>query len=178
MLILVGRAAFVFPLSAFSNYLNRRADRTSTITLKHQVVIWWAGLMRGAVSIALAFKQFTYSGVTTDPVSATMITNTIIVVLFSTLVFGFLTKPLIRWLLPHSAANGQQLREAKMPKEDMTVPLLSLEESAATNLLRAKDSLSMLIERPVHTIHSYWRKFDDAYMRPIFGGPCHNSSVC
>ncbi|KAK3423885.1 hypothetical protein EUGRSUZ_F00635 [Eucalyptus grandis] len=111
----------------------------------------------------ICVPSFTYSGVTSDPVNATMVTNTIIVVLFSTLV---------------CTANGQQPREAKMPKEDMTVPMLSMEESAATNILRAKDSLSMLIERPVHTIHSYWRKFDDAYMRPIFGGPCRNNSVC
>lgn len=86
--------------------------------------------MRGAVSIALAFKQvcafctevidglgsfiaiimwicmltdsrmccinflswvvkFTYSGVTLDPINATMVTSTIIVVLFSTLVCYF-----------------------------------------------------------------------------------------
>ncbi|KAJ0103476.1 hypothetical protein Patl1_04051 [Pistacia atlantica] len=79
LLILLGRAAFVFPLSVLSNYMNQR--RAPSITFKHQVVIWWAGLMRGAVSIALAFKQFTYSGVTWDPASATMITSTIIVVL-------------------------------------------------------------------------------------------------
>ncbi|KAF5948931.1 hypothetical protein HYC85_014888 [Camellia sinensis] len=84
-LICLGRAAFVFPLSAFSNYMNRNADRSSSITFKHQIVIWWAGLMRGAVSIALAFKQFTYSGVTWDPLNATMVTTTIIVVLFSTI---------------------------------------------------------------------------------------------
>jgi hypothetical protein len=23
----------------------------------------------------------------------------------------------------------------------------------------------------VHTVHIYWRKFDDRFMRPIFGGP-------
>ncbi|CAI9088299.1 OLC1v1022598C1 [Oldenlandia corymbosa var. corymbosa] len=57
LLVLVGRAAFVFPLSAFSNYVHRNARNSSTITFKHQVIIWWAGLMRGAVSIALAFKQ-------------------------------------------------------------------------------------------------------------------------
>lgn len=79
MLILIGRAAFVFPLSAVSNYMNRRAERSSSISFKNQVstyavnpftrlvkdlnlilmqvIIWWAGLMRGAVSIALAFKQ-------------------------------------------------------------------------------------------------------------------------
>lgn len=69
--------------------------------------------------------------------------------------------------------------ESKNLKEDMNLPLLSFEESAATNLIRAKNSLSMLIERPVYTIHSYWRRFDDAYMRPIFGGPCEDTHfVC
>ncbi|CBI26718.3 unnamed protein product, partial [Vitis vinifera] len=171
LLISLGRAAFVFPLSTFSNYVHRRADRLSSISFKHQVIIWWAGLMRGAVSIALAFKQFTYSGVTLDPANATMVTTTIIVVLFTTLVFGFLTKPLISFLQPHHTNNNTSHGEPRSPKEDLSLPLLSLEESAETNILRAKESLSMLIERPVYTIHNYWRKFDDTYMRPVFGGP-------
>ncbi|KAF8409666.1 hypothetical protein HHK36_005745 [Tetracentron sinense] len=185
LLISLGRAAFVFPLSALSNHMHKNAE-IIRITFKHQIIIWWAGLMRGAVSIALAFKQFTYSGVTWDPVHATMVTNTIIVVLCSTLVlnliskwvflqfqwniiilmvFGFLTKPLIKLLLPHYGP------EPNIPKEDLTLPMLSFEESATTNILRAKNSLSMLMERPIYTIHSYWRKFDNAYMRPTFGGP-------
>ncbi|RDX74149.1 Sodium/hydrogen exchanger 4, partial [Mucuna pruriens] len=181
LLILLGRAAFVFPLSALANYTNTRAtsDQSSSITFKHQIIIWWAGLIRGAVSIALAFKQFTFSGVTSNPVNATMITNTIIVVLFSTLVFGFLTKPLIRYLLPHSATRKNTSHEdSGPPVEDMNLPLLSLEESASTNISRAKESLSMLIESPVFTIHHYWRRFDDAYMRPIFGGPHVDQSQC
>ncbi|RZC46132.1 hypothetical protein C5167_039083 [Papaver somniferum] len=160
LLIAVGRAAFVFPLSVLSNYMNKSDERVS-ITFKHQVVIWWAGLMRGAVSIALAFKQFTYSGVTMIPAHATMVTNT---------VFGFLTKPLIRLLLPHHT-SGNHHPDNTIPSHDMTLPLLSFDESASTNILRAKDSISMLLERPVYTIHSYWRKFDDKYMRPMFGGP-------
>ncbi|KAJ7963707.1 Sodium/hydrogen exchanger [Quillaja saponaria] len=179
LLIFLGRAAFVFPLSAFSNYMSRRTERTSAISFRHQIVIWWAGLIRGAVSIALAFKQFTISGTTSDPVNATMITNTIIVVLFSTLVFGFLTKPLISYLLPHHAIRKNLNRqESKTPMEDMNLPLLSFEESAATNISRAKESLSFLIESPVYTIHSYWRRFDDAYMRPIFGGPHSRQTEC
>ncbi|OVA09246.1 Na+/H+ exchanger [Macleaya cordata] len=169
-LISVGRAAFVFPLSVLSNYMNQSEERTS-ITFKHQIIIWWAGLMRGAVSIALAFNQFTYSGVTMIPVHATMVTNTVCVVLFSTLVFGFLTKPLIMVLLPPHARDNHQIPEHGSPEHDMTLPLLSFDESATTNMLRAKDSLSMLLERPVYTIHFYWRKFDDTYMRPVFGGP-------
>ncbi|KAL6315141.1 hypothetical protein AAG906_035349 [Vitis piasezkii] len=178
LLISLGRAAFVFPLSTFSNYVHRRADRLSSISFKHQVIIWWAGLMRGAVSIALAFKQFTYSGVTLDPANATMVTTTIIVVLFTTLVFGFLTKPLISFLQPHHTNNNTSHGEPRSPKEELSLPLLSLEESAETNILRAKESLSMLIERPVYTIHNYWRRFDDTYMRPVFGGPCRDQSAC
>ncbi|KAL1332803.1 hypothetical protein HN51_061576 [Arachis hypogaea] len=181
LLILVGRAAFVFPLSAFANsMMSRRAGSGSSITFKHQIIIWWAGLMRGAVSIALAFKQFTFSGVTSDPVNATMITNTIIVVLFTTLVFGFLTKPLIRYMLPHNNGTRRNTNHEAggTPGEDLNLPLLSFEESAATNISRAKESLSMFIGSPVYTIHHYWRKFDDAYMRPLFGGPHHNRSRC
>lgn len=81
-------------------------------------------------------------------------------------VFGFFTMPLISNLLPPNELDRQPTVE-----EEFTLPLLSLEESAATNILRAKDSLSMLIERPVFAIHTYWRKFDDTYMRPVFGGP-------
>jgi NhaP-type Na+/H+ or K+/H+ antiporter len=174
-LVLLGRAAFVFPLSVLTNFMNRHTERNESITFKHQVIIWWAGLMRGAVSIALAFKQFTYSGVTLDPVNAAMVTNTTIVVLFTTLVFGFLTKPLVNYLLPqdasHNTGNRGKRTEPGSPKEDATLPLLSFDESASTNFNRAKDSISLLMEQPVYTIHRYWRKFDDTYMRPIFGGP-------
>lgn len=94
-------------------------------------------------------------------------------------VFGFLTKPLIRYLLPHSTTRRNIRREESGPPvEDLNLPLLSLEESAATNISRAKESLSKLIESPVFTIHHYWRRFDDAYMRPIFGGPHGNPSRC
>ncbi|CAK8539934.1 unnamed protein product [Lathyrus sativus] len=177
-LILLGRAAFIFPLSTLVNYMNRRVEETPSITLQHQIIIWWAGLMRGAVSIALAFKQFTFSGVTSDPVKATIITNTIIVVLFTTLVFGCLTKPLVRYLLPHHVSRIDTRHEessgSRSPVGELDLPLLSFHESTETNISRAKESLSMLIESPVYTIHYYWRKFDDAYMRPIFGGPCSN----
>ncbi|GAB2217616.1 hypothetical protein Droror1_Dr00000815 [Drosera rotundifolia] len=168
-LILLGRAAFVFPLSTLANFTNRRSiERSSSITFSRQVIIWWAGLMRGAVSIALAFKQFTNSGVTLDPVNATMVTSTVIVVLFTTLLFGLLTKPLINYLVPHQGRGENH--DMRTPKDELDLPLLSMDESTATNLTRAKDSLSMLLERPVYTIHHYWRRFDNAYMRPIFGG--------
>lgn len=156
---------------------------------------------------------------TLDPNNATMITTTIVIVLFSTVVsimslisniflsfsrvkkktieafrvllnisnfwaffqvFGFLTKPLVDYLLPASTSNTNRRnpRDPGSPKEDMTLPLLSLDESASENLSRAKENVSMLMDRPVYTIHSYWRRFDHTYMRPIFGGPSDNESSC
>ncbi|URE02390.1 Sodium hydrogen exchanger [Musa troglodytarum] len=128
---------------------------------------WKAMKTRGAVSVALAFSQFAHSGVTWDPVYATMITSTIVVVLFSTLVFGILTKPLINVVLPHHVHRGSD----QQPKaDDITLSLIPPEDSAESGLLQARRSLSRLLARPVHTIHAYWRKFDDKYMRPVFGG--------
>jgi len=45
----------VFPLSFLSNLTKSSPDEK--IDLKKQVTIWWAGLMRGAVSMALAYNQ-------------------------------------------------------------------------------------------------------------------------
>ncbi|XP_057747640.1 sodium/hydrogen exchanger 1-like [Arachis stenosperma] len=75
-LILVGRAAFVFPLSFLSNLLQKSPH--VKIDMKQQVTIWWSGLMRGAVSIALAYNQFTRLGHTTLRENAIMIISTIL----------------------------------------------------------------------------------------------------
>lgn len=98
-LVMVGRAAFVFPLSFLSNLAKKSASEK--ISFREQIIIWWAGLMRGAVSMALAYNQFTRGGHTQLRGNAIMITSTITIVLFSTVVFGLMTKPLIRFLLPH-----------------------------------------------------------------------------
>ncbi|KAI3506690.1 hypothetical protein L1887_21253 [Cichorium endivia] len=81
-LIMVGRAVFVLFLSCLSNLI--RNDEHGQIKIKQQVTIWWAGLMRGAVSVALAYKKFTGYGQTIQPVNAHLITSTISIVLFST----------------------------------------------------------------------------------------------
>ncbi|KAF5739512.1 sodium/hydrogen exchanger 2-like isoform X1 [Tripterygium wilfordii] len=174
-LVMVGRAAFVFPLSFLSNLAKKSPN--DKIDLKQQVVIWWAGQMRGAVSMALAYNQFTRSGHTQLRANAIMITSTITVVLFSTVVFGLFTKPLIRFLLPHPKhTTSMVLSDSSTPKSFM-VPLLgpgqesvdSLADFGGSNGPRP-NSLRALLTTPTHTVHYYWRKFDDAFMRPVFGG--------
>ncbi|XP_015968537.2 sodium/hydrogen exchanger 1 [Arachis duranensis] len=86
-LVLAGRAAFVFLLSFISN-ITRKSSKEG-ISFRQQVIIWWAGLMRGAVSMALAYNQFTLLGHTAKRANAIMITSTITVVLVSTVVRPF-----------------------------------------------------------------------------------------
>ncbi|CAH9087139.1 unnamed protein product [Cuscuta europaea] len=177
-LILVGRAAFVFPLSFLSNLAKK--NTSDKISFRQQIIIWWAGLMRGAVSIALAYNKFTSKGHTQVQENAIMITSTVTVVLFSTMVFGFMTKPLISLLLPlhkqsTSAFSSMTTSESGTPR-DFTVPLLdnlhdsenSLNDTSAD--VPRPTALRMLLSTPTHTVHRYWRKFDDSFMRPVFGG--------
>ncbi|CAI9779782.1 unnamed protein product [Fraxinus pennsylvanica] len=186
-LILVGRAAFVFPLSFLSNLTKK--SPYEKIGFKQQVTVWWAGLMRGAVSMALAYNQFTKSGHTQRHGNAIMITSTITVVLFSTVVFGLMTKPLVRLLLPSSKQLSRMISSESVTPKSFIVPLLGnehdpeldLDEQSVVNgqdseanqgdrnVLRPS-SLRMLLRKPTRTVHYYWRKFDDGFMRPVFGG--------
>ncbi|KAK1592558.1 hypothetical protein Q3G72_026911 [Acer saccharum] len=172
-LVLVGRAAFVFPLSFISNLTKK--SPSEKIDFKQQVTIWWAGLMRGAVSMALAYNQFTTSGYTKVHGNALMITSTITVVLFSTVVFGLMTKPLVRILLPSPKNLSRMLSSEPCTPKSFTVPLLGNGHDSEANQ-KSQDvpprptSLRMLLSTPSHTVHHYWRRFDNAFMRPVFGG--------
>ncbi|KAK8285953.1 hypothetical protein V6Z12_D08G260600, partial [Gossypium hirsutum] len=169
-LVMAGRAAFVFPLSYLANLSNKSSSEN--ISFREQIIIWWAGLMRGAVSMALAYKQSSRLGQTELRKNAVMITSTITVVLFSTVVFGIMTKPLIRVLLPHPKITTSMLSEASTPKSS-TMPFLgSADNSFDDNLGAAHrpSSIRELLATPTHTVHRYWRKFDNAFMRPVFGG--------
>ncbi|XP_044480396.1 sodium/hydrogen exchanger 2-like isoform X2 [Mangifera indica] len=171
-LVMAGRAAFVFPLSFLTNLAKKNpAER---IGFKQQVVIWWSGLMRGAVSMALAYNQFTSSGHTQLPGNAIMITSTITVVLFSTVVFGLLTKPLIILLLPHPKHTNSLLSDSSSPKSTV-VPLLGGQQDSSYTEFGSSDfirpgGIRALLTTPAHTVHYYWRKFDNHFMRPVFGG--------
>ncbi|KAL0537951.1 hypothetical protein IC582_026943 [Cucumis melo] len=160
-LVLVGRAAFVFPLSSLSNLTKKSSHEK--LNLEQQVTIWWAGLMRGAVSMALAYNQFTRSGHTHLPGNAIMITSTITVVLSSTVVFGMMTKPLIGILLPQPKYTMSMLSSEPSSPKSFTVPLLDNDQNTPS-------PLDLFLRIPSHTVHHYWRRFDDAFMRPVFGG--------
>eukprot|EP00252_Welwitschia_mirabilis_P023585 TRINITY_DN6706_c0_g1_i2.p1 TRINITY_DN6706_c0_g1~~TRINITY_DN6706_c0_g1_i2.p1 ORF type:complete len:549 (+),score=66.10 TRINITY_DN6706_c0_g1_i2:443-2089(+) len=168
-LVLLGRAAFVFPLSFLSNSL--RKSRNTRIHIRQQFIIWWAGLMRGAVSMALAYNQFTKGGETKSQENAIMITSTISIVLFSTVVFGLITKPLIRVLLFNNRRQEHDNSSDPLSPKSLHLPLLNGDtEEGNGHSLHRPNSLRMLLQAPTFTVHHYWRALDDRYMRPMFGG--------
>ncbi|KAH9620748.1 hypothetical protein KSS87_014606 [Heliosperma pusillum] len=152
-LLMLGRAAFVFPLSFLMNFAKKNNS-----------------------------EKFTRGGHTQLRSNAIMITSTITVVLFSTMVFGLLTKPLIRFLLPHPrhfSSTSTISSELGSPKS-FILPLLESRGESETDVCNQDGntersivrpgSLRMLLNAPSHTVHYYWRKFDDSFMRPMFGG--------
>ena len=55
--------------------------------------------MRGAVSVALVYLYYDPDGTTVDAQKSSLISMTLTVVLFSTLAYGAVTKPMLDFLL-------------------------------------------------------------------------------
>jgi sodium/hydrogen exchanger 8 len=87
---------------------------------------------------------------------------------------GLLTKPLVRLLQPIQKHWGSEMYSELTARKSLNLPLLingGQEPEADTGAnIRRPTSLRMLLSTPTHTVHFYWRKFDNAFMRPVFGG--------
>ncbi|CAI8611172.1 unnamed protein product [Vicia faba] len=168
-LVLIGRASLVFPIANIANCFMTREN--TRIEFRSQFVIWWAGLMRGAVTIALSCNQFLISEVTSTEDSALMITSTITLVLFSTMVFGSITKPLIEVVqLRHSR---QTVSDSNDYHDELRLLFLNGDDSINETMdepLQRRTRLSLMMRYPATTVHYYWRQFDYKFMRHIFGG--------
>lgn len=44
------------------------------------------------------------------------------------------------------------------------------ERDEETSGVPKRSSLRLLMSHPTTTVHYFWRKFDDKFMRPVFGG--------
>ncbi|KAF8069528.1 NHX2 [Scenedesmus sp. PABB004] len=126
------RAAFVLPFSFVHNRWAAPGDRLSS---REVVVVWWAGLMRGAVSVALTYYYFEDNPrAQLDRGRATLIVSTLMAVMLSICGCGALTKPLLEAML----------RGGDGPLRDQlrTIPLLGTlarDDSSATLLIEQLD---------------------------------------
>eukprot|EP00172_Hildenbrandia_rubra_P001259 Plantae.Rhodophyta-Hildenbrandia_rubra.ctg18020.p1 GENE.Plantae.Rhodophyta-Hildenbrandia_rubra.ctg18020~~Plantae.Rhodophyta-Hildenbrandia_rubra.ctg18020.p1 ORF type:complete len:648 (-),score=93.42 Plantae.Rhodophyta-Hildenbrandia_rubra.ctg18020:539-2482(-) len=94
---LVSRLANIYPLA---NLVNRY--REEKITAKNQLIMWFSGL-RGAVAFALSLNFPAVNG--SDDTRRVVISSTLAVVLFTVIVLGGGTLPLLRLLRVEGAAN-------------------------------------------------------------------------
>jgi len=161
-LLIVSRTLVVVPLSIVSN-LWRNKD--SKITVRDIVVIWWAGTMRGAIASALAFKHFSNArGSTVRETDASVISTSLVLVMFSTLAMGSITKPFLGMLIPKLSEEGTADASSGgggggAPSE----PLLTPRSAARPPLADSR-------------VHYWWRLLDDRYIQPVLGGKTQASA--
>ena len=100
---LVSRACNIFPLSILLNYF-----REHKITKKMQFIMWFSGL-RGAIAFALSLNLEIEK-----EVRHVIVTTTLILVLFTTMVLGGGTMPLIKFLnsSDRKGAKGSSRRKS------------------------------------------------------------------
>lgn len=86
-------------------------------------------------------------------------------------VFGSITKPLIEAVLLRQPKGAASDATESSSLEDLT--LLFLENGDhhdSENDGPRRSSLSLLVKYPGSSVHYLWRRFDDKFMRPVFGG--------
>lgn len=83
--------------------------------------------------------------------------------------------------MPPPKQLSRMVSSEPVTPNSFAVPLLGETQDSVAELFneRPRDggrapgrpsSLRMLLTTPSRTVHYYWRKFDDAFMRPVFGG--------
>lgn len=86
-----------------------------------------------------------------------------------------MTKPLIEAVLLRNAKPMVSDATDSPSLEDLRLLFLEngddpSDEGGSNRTVRKKSSLRLLIANPTSTAHYFWRKFDDRFMRPVFGG--------
>lgn len=151
-LVLLGRAFNIFPLSFIANFF-----REHKITRKNQFIMWFSGL-RGAIAFALCLHlEFSTEK------KFVLVTNTLIVVLFTTICLGGATMPLMKLL----DATDKTKKKKKSGKEVSLSKTKEMGETVDT------DHLSELTEEEyeIHYIKPHQKgflKFDAKYLVPFF----------
>ncbi|KAI5337950.1 hypothetical protein L3X38_017221 [Prunus dulcis] len=90
------------------------------------------------------------------------------------MVFGLMTKPLIRFLVPHSKQTTSMVLSKPNTSKSIIVPLLGQDSKGdlGSQEVRRPTSIRDLLTTPTHTVHRYWCKFDNAFIRPVFSLLC------
>ncbi|TYZ61199.1 hypothetical protein PybrP1_009891 [[Pythium] brassicae (nom. inval.)] len=175
---LVARLFNTFPFSWLANL-----GRTTKIPMKMQIVLWFAGL-RGAIAFALS--QYVATNMP-GPNQDLYVTTTLAVVIFTTIICGGLTEPLLKYtkLKREREATSADAHGDDDDDEEEEFGLLGDAKAGQRGVNGGDDGDEdgdedgnegghpRLFQRSVDTsnnLHSFWGNVDDKYLKPVFGG--------
>ncbi|KAI3385838.1 hypothetical protein SNEBB_000594 [Seison nebaliae] len=176
VLVLLGRAANIFPLSFILNFF--RAHR---ITKRMQFIMWFSGL-RGAVAFALSLN-IEFRGAYANEIRHVTVTLTLLTVLFTTLVLGGATMPVMKCLkterqtiernnafisktIEIGQTIDQQWYNSELTDSDSPHQLHVHIEHGGRN--RRTSMSKRLATRHRSNHRNVFVKFDNIYLRPFF----------
>ena len=147
---LLGRALNTFPISAVANM-----SRSHKVPMRMQFVIWFAGL-RGAIAFALSQNM---PGAHKEVYE----TTTLSIVIFTTVICGGLTEPLLSRMGMKRQDNGTERDDAAYEMMQLSADDDPSPGAGVALHRRFARSLSL-------GVHGMWKDIDNRYMKPLFGG--------
>lgn len=146
---LLGRFLNIFPLSWLANLCRKKGK--NDIPMRMQGVLCFAGL-RGAIAFALAENM-------PGPNKDTYATVTLSICMFTTVVCGGLTEKVLTFTGMKQSDGQTEMRHG---------------DGGENYLYDSLVSSSPYAERSLKTVHNglkgVWKKFDNEYLKPLFGG--------
>ena len=158
VLCMVSRALNTFPLCTLAN-----VGREKPIPFSYMTVIWFSGL-RGAIAFSLALNV----RATSAHHAGVMRSSTIFTVMFTTLIFGMGTSPMLRFLNLTGKGEEDALEDDK--SREMTSTSSSNAEKASTYLPPTPVNTPDISTTEVGSVHYMWEQVDERYLKPVFGG--------
>nr|POE53970.1 sodium/hydrogen exchanger 3 [Quercus suber] len=142
-------------------------------------IVFGEGVVNDATSIALfnAVQSLDVSNI--DLLTALKLLGTFLYLFFTSTalgiaVFGSITKPLIEAVLLRNVKPAHSEATDIPSQDDLQILFLEIgdpsDQGGSNEPARRKGSLSLLISNPTSIVHYFWRKFDDKFTRPVFGG--------
>jgi solute carrier family 9 (sodium/hydrogen exchanger), member 8 len=152
---LVGRALNIFPLSWLANLCRTRAK----ISGKMQMVLWFAGL-RGAIAFALSENM-------PGPHKDVYATATLAICIVTTVFCGGFTEKMLTLFGMKEEPTPQLHSEDDTEAEQLNLRSLSYQPPTPN---RRESALGERQRRIQEGIKGAWNRFDDRFLKPLFGG--------
>jgi sodium/hydrogen exchanger-like protein 6/7 len=191
-LLLIARALTVLAVMALGNALAGGAA-ARRMSVREACVVWWAGLMRGAVSVAIATHHFAVAapGAPRAPppppgtpeaeelrTHASVVATSFLLVLISTVIFSGFTRPFLARVLPSAMAGAAAASTAapacrrRSGGGGASASLSSWDAEAEASAMahgENEDDDADGGDAP-GWLHRVWRAADERFLAPLLGG--------